>query len=89
MDAQRQAAEQRTCFEQAVFRVCAYVAEQKIESPKTFISYAWGVSEQEHWVEKRLGISLGKRLGLGLSWTAGIMRRIGASVPRFIERIEK
>jgi hypothetical protein len=54
VEVQRRAAEQRTRFEQAVFRVRAYVAEQKITPPESFISYAWGVPEHERWVEKRL-----------------------------------
>jgi hypothetical protein len=41
VESQRRAAEQRTLFEQAVFRVQAYVAEQKVTPPETFISYAW------------------------------------------------
>ena len=40
MELQRDAAEQRTRFEQAVFRISSYVAEQKITLPQTFISYA-------------------------------------------------
>jgi hypothetical protein len=53
VELQRNAAEQRTRFEQAVFRVSAYVTEQKIRPPETFISYAWGVPEHERWVRNR------------------------------------
>src|SRR5262249_53766737 len=60
VDEQRRAAEQRTRFEQAVFRVRAYIAEQKITPPECFISYAWGVAEHERWVEKRLATDLQK-----------------------------
>src|ERR1019366_8248272 len=58
VELQRRAAEQRTRFEQAVFRLRAYVAEQKTTPPKTFISYAWGVPEHERWVEKQLATDL-------------------------------
>ena len=60
VDIQRRAAEQRTRFEQAVFRLHAYITEQKIKSPECFISYAWGVPEHERWVEKRLATDLQK-----------------------------
>ena len=87
VDAQRQAAEQRTSFEQAVFRVQAFVAEQKLKSPETFISYAWGVPEQERWVEKRLATDL-QKAGIGVildRWHAPI----GTNLARFVGRIEK
>src|SRR6185369_8067026 len=47
VESQRRAAEQRTRFEQAVFRLRAYIAEQGIKPPECFISYAWGVPEHE------------------------------------------
>ena len=88
MESQRRAAEQRTRFEQAVFRVQAYVAEQKITPPECFISYAWGVPEHERWVEKRLATDLaeGRDRVLLDRWHNA---QIGASVARFVERIEK
>lgn len=88
VEAQRYAAEQRSRFEQAAFRVRAYVAEQKIAAPECFISYAWGVTEHERWVEMRLAADL-QKAGIGVvldRWDAG---QIGASLPRFIERVEK
>ncbi len=87
VDTQRRAAEQRTRFEQAVFRVRAYVAEQKITPPETFISYAWGEPEHERWVEKRLATDL-KKAGIVVvldRWET----QIGSNVARFVERIEK
>jgi hypothetical protein len=88
VNAQRQAAEQRTSFEQAVFRVQAYVAEQKPKSPETFISYAWGVPEQERWVEKQLATDLLKA-GIEVILDRWDNARIGASVTRFVGRIKK
>ncbi|MCX6904841.1 MAG: hypothetical protein NTW03_15445, partial [Verrucomicrobia bacterium] len=40
VEAQRRVADQRTRFEQAVFRVQAYVKDQKLKVPECFISYA-------------------------------------------------
>jgi small GTP-binding protein len=86
VDAQRHTAEQRTCFEQAIYRVQAYVAEQKIKPPACFISYAWGVAEHERWVEKRLATDL-QKAGLGVVLDRWHNAQIGTSVSRFIERI--
>ncbi|HEY3568546.1 MAG TPA: TIR domain-containing protein [Thermoanaerobaculia bacterium] len=88
VDTQRRAAEQRTRFEQAVFRVSAYAAEQKITPPETFISYAWGVPEQERWVEKQLATDL-QKAGIVVVLDRWHNAQIGASVARFVERIEK
>ena len=88
VDVQRQAAEHRTQFEQALFQVRAYVAEQKMAPPETFISYAWGVSEQERWVEKRLATDL-QKAGIEVILDRWHNAQIGASVTRFVGRIEK
>ena len=88
VEVQRRAAEQRTRFEQAVFRVRAYVAEERITPPETFVSYAWGVSKHERWVEKRLATDL-QKAGIEVLLDRWHNSQIGASVPRFIERIEK
>jgi len=85
---QRRAAEQRTRFEQAVFRVGAYVAEQKITPPELFISYAWGVPEHERWVEKRLATDL-QKAGIVVVLDRWENSRIGSSILRFVERIEE
>ena len=88
VEAQRRTADRRTRFEQAVFRVRAYVAEQKIKPPECFISYAWGVPEHERWVEKRLATDLHKA-GIDVVLDRWHNAQIGASVARFVERIEK
>lgn len=88
VDLQRQAAEQRTRFEQAIFRVRAFTVEQKITPPECFISYAWGVSEHERWVEKRLATDL-QKAGIEVILDRWHNAQIGASVSRFVERIEK
>jgi len=88
VEAQRRTAEQRTRFEQAVFQVRAYVAEQEIKPPECFISYAWGVPEHERWVEKRLATDL-QKAGIGVVLDRWHNAQIGASVARFVERIEE
>jgi GTPase SAR1 family protein len=85
---QRRAAEQRTHFEQAAFRVRAYTTEQKIRPPQCFISYAWGVPEHERWVEKRLATDL-QKAGIDVLLDRWDNAQIGASVARFVERIEE
>jgi hypothetical protein len=88
VEAQRNAAEQRTRFEQAVFRVRAYVEEQKITPPESFVSYASGVPKHERWVEKRLASDL-QKAGINVVLNRWHNAQIGASVARFVERIEK
>jgi len=88
VQAQRRTAEQRTRFEQAVYRVQNYVTQQKIRVPECFISYAWGVAEHERWVEKRLAMDL-QKAGIGVVLDRWHNAQVGASVARFIERIEK
>jgi small GTP-binding protein len=88
VESQRRTARQRTRFEQAVFRVRAYVAEQKVTPPECFVSYAWGVAEQERWVEKRLATDL-QKAGINVVLDRWHNAQIGASVTRFVERIEK
>jgi len=88
VDAQRLKAEQRTRFEQAIFRVQAYVTEQGIKAPECFISYAWGDKEHERWVEKSLATDL-QKAGVVVVLDRWENAKIGASVPRFVERIGK
>lgn len=62
--------------------------ERKTPPPETFISYAWGVPEQERWVEKRLAADL-QKAGIEIVLDRWHNVQIGASVARFVERIEK
>jgi small GTP-binding protein len=88
VEAQRRAADQRSRFGQAIFRWKSYVTEQKIDSPECFISYAWGNPEEERWVEHSLATDLLKA-GVTVVLDRWENRRIGASVPRFVERAGK
>ena len=88
VESQRWAATQRSHFEQAVFRIQAYVQDQDIKAPECFISYAWGVPEHERWVEKSLATDL-QKAGLKVVLDRWENAKIGSSVPRFVERIAK
>ncbi|MFN7931513.1 MAG: TIR domain-containing protein [Blastocatellia bacterium] len=85
VESQRRVAEQRTRFEQAVYRVRAYIADQQIMPPECFISYAWGVTEHERWVEKRLVDDL-QKAGLRIVFDRKDSQ-YGDSLTRFVSRI--
>jgi hypothetical protein len=84
----RRAADERSRFEQVLFRLKTHVTEQKLAVPECFISYAWGVLEHELWVERRLATDL-QKAGVGVVLDRWDNARIGASVPRFVERVGK
>ncbi len=86
VDEQRWLADQRTRFEQAVFRLASYVEDQKLERPECFISYAWGDREQERWVERNLAADL-QKAGVGVVLDRWENDRAGRSVSRFVSRI--
>jgi len=86
VEADRRAADQRSRFEQMLFRLKTYMTEQKTTPPDCFISYAWGNPEQERWVEKSLATDLLKA-GITVVLDRWENTRIGASVPRFVERV--
>jgi small GTP-binding protein len=88
VDANRRVADQRSRFEQVLFRLKNYVTEQKIVVPECFISYAWGNPDQERWVERRLATDL-QKAGVMVVLDRWENARIGASVPRFVERAGK
>jgi len=88
VETSHRAADQRSRFEQVLFRLKSYVTDQKIAPPECFISYAWGVSDQELWVEHILATDL-QKAGITLVLDQWENKRIGASVPRFIERVGK
>jgi WD40 repeat protein len=88
VDEQQWFAAQRTLFEQAVFQVASYVEDQKLTRPECFISYAWGDKSQERWVERSLATDL-QKAGINVVLDRWENARVGASVSRFVERIEK
>jgi len=86
LDTQRRAADQRSRFEQALFRLKTLLASDPAAQPTCFISYAWGNPEHEQWVERELATDLAKA-GITVLLDRWENSRIGASVPRFIERV--
>jgi hypothetical protein len=70
------------------FWVVSYVESQKLPRPECFISYAWGNKEQERWVERNLATDL-QKAGIGVVLDRWENARVGASVSRFVERIER
>ncbi len=78
----------RSGFEQAVFQVVTYVESQQIARPDCFLSYAWGDKAQERWVEHSLAKDL-QKAGITVVLDRWENSKVGASVPRFVERIEK
>ena len=88
VEANRLAADRRTRFEQVLFRLKNHVTEQKIDVPECFISYAWGDPDQELWVERSMAMDL-QKAGIKVVLDRWENARIGASVPRFVERVGK
>jgi GTPase SAR1 family protein len=86
VDEQRWLAEQRTRFEQAIFRLASYVEDQKLDRPECFISYAWGDRERERWVEQNLAKDL-QKAGVNVVLDRWENDRAGKSVSRFVSRI--
>jgi hypothetical protein len=88
VDTDRRTADQRSRLEQALFRLKTYATEHNIAPPESFISYAWGDYEHERWVEKSLATDL-QKAGIPVVLDRWENARIGASVPRFVERVGK
>lgn len=88
VEANRLAADQRSRFEQVLFRLKSYIMDKGTSSLECFISYAWGNSEQELWVERSLATDL-QKAGIKIVLDRWENARIGVSVPRFVERIGK
>ncbi|MGH3770706.1 MAG: TIR domain-containing protein [Pseudonocardiaceae bacterium] len=86
-DTQCRVVSQRSRFEQALFRLTTYVTQEGIPAPDCFISYAWGEERHERWVEHELAADLSKA-GITVVLDRWENARIGASVPRFVERID-
>lgn len=87
VDEQRRGADQRSRFEQALFRLKTYVVDRDLPRPECFISYAWGNKEQERSVERLANDLLKADVQVILDRWENV--RIGMSVPRFIERAQR
>jgi len=78
----------RTCFESALVQLRSFiVAQAKPDpAPSCFLSYAWGVPEQEMWVERRLATDL-RNAGVAVVLDRWENAAIGSNIARFIEKI--
>lgn len=81
---EKRRADRRSKLERALFRSSTYIAENGITPPVCFLSYAWGDSEQERWVE-RFAHDLSKA-GFDVLLDKWHNSRVGASVSRFVEQ---
>lgn len=84
VDVSRRQADRRSRFEQILFRLKAYAMEAGV-TPVCFISYAWGDAETENWVERLAGDL--QKGGISILLDRWENSWVGASVPRFVERI--
>jgi small GTP-binding protein len=82
---ERQEVAQRSRFERALFRLNAYVKQERVAAPSCFVSYPWGDAADERWVEV-LAHDLVKA-GIEVILDRWENDQIGSSVPRFVERI--
>jgi GTPase SAR1 family protein len=88
IEEQQWIATRRSLFEQAVFQLTSYVENRKLKRPECFVSYVWGNADQERWVERTLATDL-QKAGITVVLDRWENARVGASISRFIERIEK
>lgn len=82
---EERAARQRSVFEKSIYLLKAYTSRKNITPPSCFVSYAWGEPEHERWVE-RLANDLSSA-GINIILDRWDNAQIGASVPRFVERV--
>jgi small GTP-binding protein len=82
---ERRTVDQRARFEQALFRLKTYAARVGTKL-NCFVSYAWGNPAHERWVAQELATDLAKA-GVTVLLDRWENARIGASVPRFVDRI--
>ena len=88
VDEQQWFATHRSRFEQAAFQLASYAQSRQRSRSSCFISYAWGDKNQERWVERSLATDL-RKAGIDVILDRWENARVGASVARFVERIEK
>ena len=87
VDTQRQLADLRSRFEQALFQIQSFVMDSRTSRPTCFVSYAWGVPDHERWVERTLAADL-QKAGVDIIFDRWEGLKVGASLARFVERIE-
>ena len=80
-------AEQRTTFEEILFELSRLATTEKLTAPTCFVSYAWGNSDHERWVE-RLATDI-EKAGIEVILDRWENSQIGSSISRFVDRISK
>lgn len=81
-------AEERKRLEGVLLRLKDLAVDGKLKAPECFISYAWGVKEQEEWVHGQLATDL-EKAGIGVVLDVWENAAPGKSVSRFVDRIAK
>ncbi|MBX3416932.1 MAG: TIR domain-containing protein [Pirellulaceae bacterium] len=81
-------AERRTKFEEIIFELSRLAQAENLAAPTCFISYAWGNSEHERWVEHRLAMDL-EKAGIKVVLDRWENAQIGSSISRFVDLISK
>ena len=81
-------AELRTKFEEVIFELQRLAQSESFTAPTCFVSYAWGNPDHERWVERRLALDL-EKAGITVILDRWDNAHPGASIPRFVDRIEK
>jgi len=88
IDIQEDTAKVRTQFEAALVWIKGLVRDRdkKVKVPRCFISYAWGNSVHERWVEKWLAVDL-RNAGIEVVLDRWHNAAIGLNIARFISLI--
>jgi small GTP-binding protein len=92
VERQQQTAERRVVFEQALYQLNSFVDGQKVKRPTCFISYAWG-DQVDGWKEPRVERWVARldedlqKAGLDVLLDQRSNAAVGASIPRFVQRI--
>jgi WD40 repeat protein len=85
---ERAVAELRTTFEEVIYEIQRLAQAEKCKAPCCFVSYAWGNSDHERWVERRLALDL-EKAGVTVILDRWDNAHPGESISRFVDRIEK
>jgi WD40 repeat protein len=86
VDEQAATARWRTAYEAALAQLAGFVRTWEHERKRVFVSYAWGVTDHEQWVERMLALDL-RHAGIQVVLDRWDNAHPGASVARFVGRI--
>lgn len=85
VNAQRQAALERSTYEAALVRIKALALERGLSAPSCFLSYAWGEPDHHVWM-RDLATDL-REAGVDVVFDEWANAAIGSSIGRFVERL--